>query len=114
MPIYRAGAARIFIDNAGLRAFANASPEVREGVQETADAVAADAQRLAPERTGTLRRSIVTERLTRGGKESNTVRVVARVFYAKFLEFGTRNMRPRPFMRPAANAHRASRNSSGG
>lgn len=110
---YRVGDARITIDAAALRQTVQAMPEVREGVQSVADDTASDAQRLAPERTGALRRSIVTERLVRAGRESQTVRVVARVFYARFVEFGTRNMPPRPFMRPAANAHRPSRNTGG-
>lgn len=106
MPTYRVGQALIYIDAKGLRDFARASPEVMQGVQATADAIAEDARNHAPVRTGTLRDSITTTRPMRAGQPGQTVRVVARVFYAKFVEFGTRNMRPRPFMRPVANSYR--------
>lgn len=49
--------------------------------------------------TGTLRRSITHEVI-----DSKFLgRVGTNVEYAKPLEYGTRNMRPRPFMRPGAH-----------
>jgi HK97 gp10 family phage protein len=109
MPTYRVGRVRIYIDNAGLRRYARDLPEVKEGVQATASAIAGDARLHAPVRTGRLRDSIGTERAVRAGRESQTVRVVARVFYARFVEFGTRHMPPQPFLRPAANRYRQPR-----
>jgi HK97 gp10 family phage protein len=50
----------------------------------------------------------------RAGQPGQTVRVVAKVFYAKFVEFGTRYARPHPFMRPVANSYRRFGGSSGG
>lgn len=47
-------------------------------------------------RTGTLRSSISVERLSDGF----SVAVGPSVFYGKYLEFGTRRMAARPFMRP--------------
>jgi HK97 gp10 family phage protein len=116
-PGYRqAGKARIYVDRTALRAYVRDLPEVRAAVQRTADAIAATARAHAPvghdtrngHRPGTLRDSITTERPMRAGQPGQTVRVVTRLYYAKFVEFGTRNMRPRPFMRPAANAYRQS------
>jgi HK97 gp10 family phage protein len=50
--------------------------------------------------TGTLRRSIASV-FSNGGL---TGVVGPSVFYGKFIEFGTRRMGARPFMRPAAEA----------
>ena len=59
-----------------------------------------DAKARSPIRTGTLRRSINTQTEQRGPD-----RVVAHIGpntdYAAFLEFGTRKMAARPYMRPA-------------
>ena len=58
-----------------------------------------EAKMLAPVKTGNLRRSIHTEwsaTPTRG-----EARVGPSVDYAPYLEFGTRYMHPRPFLRPA-------------
>jgi HK97 gp10 family phage protein len=117
----QSGKVRIYINAAGLRAFVRELPEVRDAVQGTADAMARDMAAHAPvghdtrngHRPGTLRDSIVTERPMRAGAPGHTVRVVARVFYAKFVEFGTRNMRPKPFMRPVANSYRHSGSQGG-
>lgn len=109
MPVYRVGRVRIYIDPAGLRRYARDLPEVKEGVQATASAIAADAAFHAPRRTGRLAASISTERAVRAGQESQTVRVITRVFYARFVEFGTRYMTPEPFLRPAANKYRQAR-----
>ncbi len=49
--------------------------------------------------TGNLRSSIVTSRLP--GTDIFVVGPTRIAFYGKFLEFGTRSMSPRPFMRPA-------------
>ncbi|MFW6366618.1 MAG: HK97-gp10 family putative phage morphogenesis protein [Spirochaetota bacterium] len=55
---------------------------------------------LAPYRTGRLRKSIKRE------IKGLTSRVYTELFYAKFVEYGTRFMRPIPFIRPAVEAAR--------
>lgn len=54
------------------------------------------AKELAPVRTGRLRNSIYRRKTGFLGWE-----VGAAVYYAGFVEFGTRYMRARPFLRPA-------------
>lgn len=60
--------------------------------------VEAKAKALTPVRTGTLRRSIHSV-FEHGGL---TGLVGPSVLYGKFVEFGTRRMGARPYMRPAA------------
>lgn len=62
--------------------------------------VEAQAKAKTPVLTGTLRRSIVS-RFEAGGLRGI---VGPSVLYGKFVEFGTRRMGARPFMRPAAEA----------
>lgn len=107
------GGVRVFVDGPALRAFVRELPEVRDAVQGTASAMARDMAAHAPRLTGTLAGSITTERPVRAGAPGQTVRVVTRVFYAKFVEFGTRNMRARPFIRPVANSYRRSGSQGG-
>lgn len=104
---HQSGKARIYVDAAALRAYVRDLPEVRDTVQAVGSAIAGTASRIAPRRTGALARSITTVRPARAGRPGQTVRVVAGVFYAKFVEFGTRYASPHPFMRPAANAYRS-------
>lgn len=89
-----------------LRVVSNHLPEAQalvhralvETVAETAYDVEARAKMLAPVRTGTLRRSIHTV-IEHGGLRAT---VGPSVSYAAFVEFGTRYMAARPYMRPAA------------
>lgn len=60
--------------------------------------VEAKSKALAPVKTGALRRSIHSV-FTNGGL---TGIVGPSVLYGKFVEFGTRRMGARPYMRPAA------------
>lgn len=62
--------------------------------------VEARAKAKAPVRTGTLRRSIHSV-FENGGQRGL---VGPSVLYGKFVEFGTRRMGARPYMRPAAEA----------
>lgn len=70
-------------------------------------AVERAAKRMAPVDTGRLRSSITHDI---GRDELGlAARVGTDVHYAIYLEFGTRRMRPRPFLRPALNAARTTR-----
>lgn len=59
-----------------------------------------EAKILAPVKTGNLRRSIHHLTVSKSST-AVSVQVGPTAFYAKFLEFGTRRMRARPFLRPA-------------
>jgi HK97 gp10 family phage protein len=67
-------------------------------VQKAAYRIEADAKSKVAVDTGTLRRSIHTV-MSNGGL---TGTVGPSVLYGKFVEFGTRRMGARPYMRPAA------------
>lgn len=67
-------------------------------VEKASYRVEAQAKAMAPVRTGTLRRSIHTV-MSNGGL---TGTIGPSVLYGKFVEFGTRRMGARPYMRPAA------------
>jgi HK97 gp10 family phage protein len=67
-------------------------------VQKAAFQIEADAKAKVPVKTATLQRSIHTV-MSNGGLSA---RVGPSVFYGLFVEFGTRRMGARPFMRPAA------------
>lgn len=71
---------------------------VIDTVAETAYATEAVAKTLCPVDTGTLRRSIHAVISERGFRAV----VGPSVAYAIFVEFGTRFMAARPYMRPAA------------
>ena len=55
-------------------------------------------------RTGTLRRSIDQETFRRG--RDFVGRVGTNLKYGAFLEYGTRRMQPRPYLRPSLDAQR--------
>lgn len=107
--------------------------DLRTGLLRAATGVAAssirkEVEQRAPARTGTLKRAIYVKRMTvmsddyrqvfaigvRKGKhyqkfelkfgknKGQTVDMDA--FYARYVEFGTRHMKARPFMRPAFEA----------
>ena len=70
-----------------------ASQVVRKAALDTM----ADAKTLAPVDTGNLRNSITTD-----ARPGDLVAVVeATADYSAYVEFGTRRMRPQPFMRPS-------------
>lgn len=75
-------------------------PAVVREVQRAAFDIEAQAKAKTPVKTGTLRRSIHSV-FSNGGL---TALVGPSVLYGKFVEFGTRRMGARPFMRPAAEA----------
>lgn len=59
-------------------------------------ALQSKAQMMCPVDTGRLRQSITAER-----KDIAHWRVGTNVEYAKWVEYGTANQRPQPFLRPA-------------
>lgn len=79
--------------SAKVRSFVSA--EVKKATLE----IQAKAQELVPVKTGTLRRSITSQFPT----DLSGV-VGTSVFYGQFVEFGTRRMGARPYLRPAAEA----------
>ena len=67
------------------------------------------AQALVPVRTGALRASIQIETPAAtplGETGMRTINVSAGMPYAPFVEFGTRHMAARPYLRPAAEGER--------
>lgn len=58
------------------------------------------AKRLCPVDTGRLRNSITHEQY-----DENTEVIGTNVEYAPFVELGTHNQRPQPYLRPAAENH---------
>lgn len=75
---------------------------------ETAEAVAAEAQARAPVDTGRLRNSIQA-RATDTGAE-----VVVGAEYGAFVELGTTDQRPQPYLTPAVESERQSFEKRGG
>jgi HK97 gp10 family phage protein len=75
---------------------------VVETLAETLPDIQADAKMLAPEQSGTLMRSIKTriDRIRLGGA------IYTEVPYSHLVEFGTKFMRARPYMRPALDRNR--------
>ncbi len=70
---------------------------VDSSVSEAGELCWRRARELAPVRTGRLRDSIRISRARRG-----EAIVEATAPYAGYVEYGTRYMKPRPYMRPAA------------
>lgn len=83
----------------GMGVFArikNLNDELDETLEKMALEIEAEAKKLCPVRTGRLRASIHT------GKIRDRVYYVGSpVHYAPFVEFGTRKMVARPYLRPA-------------
>lgn len=97
---------RVEVNAPALRDFLRNLPEARDGVQTVASDIAAVAREHVPVVTGRLRDSIGTRRTMSKGQEGDTVRVEATAPYAQFVELGTRNMPPQPFLRPSAARYR--------
>lgn len=75
--------------------------QINEGLDEELEKMAleieAEAKKRCPVRTGRLRASIHTGRIS-----EKVYYVGTNVEYAPFVEFGTRKMAARPYLRPAA------------
>lgn len=61
-----------------------------------------EAKRIVPVRTGALKRSIVPGR-TKESRVTIDGSILVTEPYAGFVEFGTSNMAPQPYIRPALN-----------
>lgn len=84
----------------------NVSLSLSEAAEQAADVMLESAKSKAPFRTGDLRDSI--EKAAHEIRSDYAAwKVYAGVFYASYLEYGTRKMRKRPFMRPAFDESRA-------
>lgn len=105
--------AAVDVDNKPIRpevlAALSQLPEVTKQTRAVANAIRRDARRLAPKRTGNLRRHIRVER--RYDKATRMVTYVvgwdAQAWYGFLVEAGTEHSRPRPHLVPAAIANGA-------
>ena len=95
-------------DPRALRDIAN-SAEVQDVARKLAKDIQRDARRLAPVRSGNLRRHIVVEETTdlETGIEGFVVGWDDSAFYGPFLEFGGEGRAPQPHLVPAALKHGA-------
>lgn len=114
----------MFIQVSGLEEVRNALSELaprvatnlmRTVVQDIASAIAKEAKAAAPKNTGNLKKSIKARR-KKGSRNNPQSQVVANSknadageesFYWKFIEFGTRKMRARPFIAPIKQKYAA-------
>jgi len=78
--------------------------EASRAIRESTIAVADRMRRLAPVRSGALKAAIATKLPTGSGLVGLVFFDDPRVFYWKFLEYGTVRIPPRPFVRPSAEA----------
>jgi HK97 gp10 family phage protein len=86
-----------------LRDIANSS-EVQAVAEKLAKDIQRDARRLAPKRSGTLRRNILVEEITdlETGVEGFAVGWGDRAFYGWMVETGTEDTAAKPHLVPAA------------
>ncbi len=94
---------KITIDASSFEKFLKNSPKafgvaLQTAIQKGAYLIERVAKQSAPVDTGRLRSSIATELIP------FKATVMPHVNYARFLEFGTRYMMPRPFLGPAAES----------
>lgn len=84
-------------------------PEVAKQSRQLANAIRRDARRLAPRRTGNLRRNLSVERVY--DKETRRVKFIVgwapAAWYGLMVETGTEDTTPRPHLVPAAIANGA-------
>lgn len=72
---------------------------IRSALREVGERVVGYATDIVPVRTGNLRSSIAYD------ADDSQVIIGSDVPYASYVEEGTRNMRPRPYLRPAIVNH---------
>jgi HK97 gp10 family phage protein len=73
--------------------------QINAGLDEAGNEIVIYAQQIVPVRTGFLR-STITYTVADG-----TLTVMATAPYAAYVEFGTRRMRAKPYIRPAIDAY---------
>ena len=89
-----------------------------DNMKATAEKIRDDAKAIVPVDTGSLKTSIRLQVRPRPSAHKINVSVSAggyvtnpktglKVNYASFVEYGTRKMAPRPYMRPAIEKHKA-------
>lgn len=102
-------------DRRALDEIAN-SDEVQKELLKLAKDIQRDARRLAPRKTGRLRRGIVVEEITdlETGIEGYAVGWNDKAFYGQMVELGTEHSSPRPHLAPAAIKNGASGIGGGG
>jgi len=71
--------------------------DINKAVERVALLIEGEAKKLCPVRTGRLRASIHTGKI-----EDGVYYVGTNVHYAPYVEFGTRKMTAKPYLRPAA------------
>lgn len=88
-----------------------------ENVRKTCESIRDDAKTICPVDTGSLRSSIrlqvrpkptshsISYGVSAGGYVTNP-KTGLKVNYASYIEYGTRKMRPQPYMRPAIEKHK--------
>jgi len=85
----------------------DAKAAIRKGTREGAKIVQAKAKELVPVRTGTLKRNIKVRALPRSrkwvGTMVKTTFANSEAFYGQFVEYGTRKMAARHFLKKAVN-----------
>lgn len=70
--------------------------EVMDNIEKWADEIVEQAQTLAPVKTGRLRQSIRKE-----DPAEKKIDIIADTEYSLYIEYGTKNRTPQPFLRPA-------------
>lgn len=87
----------VFLQGVGVFArLKKMNEDLDEKVRMMALEIEAEAKRLCPVRTGRLRASIHTGKI-----RERVYYVGTNVEYAPFVEFGTRKMQARPYLRPS-------------
>lgn len=91
-------------------------PEVAKQTRSVANAIRRDARRLAPKKTGRLRRGIAVERSYNPATRVVSYRVGwdASAWYGLMVETGTEHSQPRPHLVPAAIKNGAVASRGGG
>lgn len=108
----RVGGVRVVLDQAAIaRLLDSPSGPVAKMLMRLGQKAEGIAKRLCPVDTNRLRSSI-THRLAMFGTDLG-VEIGTTVYYAKFVEFGTRFMGARPFLRPAVQEAVASASGGG-
>lgn len=94
------------IDRSVVLAALSQQPKAKKQLRELANKVRDDARRMAPVKTGALRRSIRVVNSYDAASRTVTYRVgwdKSIAWYGALVEFGTEKQRAQPHLRPAAH-----------